>query len=79
MTVSSLAHRRIDDMMWDDINWNNTPYDTVKAYAQSKLANILFTRELAKRLRGTGVTAYSLHPGKDTLCMIYFYYHTGCP
>lgn len=33
------------------------------AYGQSKLANILFTRELAKRLDGTKVTANSLHPG----------------
>src|SRR5262252_3454553 len=34
-----------------------------KAYGQSKLCNILFTRELARRLRGTGVTANCLHPG----------------
>src|ERR1700751_2331748 len=34
-----------------------------KAYGRSKLANILFTRELARRLAGTGVTANSLHPG----------------
>lgn len=32
-------------------------------YGQTKLANILFTKELARRLRGTGVTAYSFHPG----------------
>src|ERR1700751_3043704 len=34
-----------------------------KAYGRSKLANILFTRELARRLAGTGVTANCLHPG----------------
>jgi len=62
VTVSSIAHRR-GDMYWDDINWNNTEYDTLKAYGQSKLANILFTQELAKRLKGTGISAYSLHPG----------------
>jgi NAD(P)-dependent dehydrogenase (short-subunit alcohol dehydrogenase family) len=39
-------------------------YDGFMAYGQSKLANILFTRELARRLEGTGVTANSLHPGK---------------
>jgi len=50
-------------MYWDDINWNNTEYHTLKAYGQSKLANILFTQELAKRLKGTGISAYSLHPG----------------
>ena len=62
VTVSSLAHRR-GEMYWDDINWESTPYSSVKAYGQSKLANILFTRELAKRLEGSGVNAYSLHPG----------------
>lgn len=38
-------------------------YSSVNAYSQSKLANVMFTRELAKRLQGTGVTTYSLHPG----------------
>jgi NAD(P)-dependent dehydrogenase (short-subunit alcohol dehydrogenase family) len=40
-----------------------TGYGPVKAYNRSKLCNILFTRELARRLRGTGVTANCLHPG----------------
>lgn len=39
-------------------------YEPWVAYRQSKLCNVLFTRELAKRLQGTGVTTYSLHPGK---------------
>ena len=38
-------------------------YRGAKAYSQSKLANVLFTYELARRLRGTGVTANCLHPG----------------
>lgn len=38
-------------------------YDEGAAYSQSKLANVLFARELAKRLDGTGVTVNSLHPG----------------
>src|SRR6516162_3913485 len=38
-------------------------YRPTTAYGRSKLANILFTRELARRLTGTGVTANALHPG----------------
>jgi NAD(P)-dependent dehydrogenase (short-subunit alcohol dehydrogenase family) len=38
-------------------------YSAVKAYGRSKLCNILFTRELARRLEGTGVTANCMHPG----------------
>lgn len=61
ITVSSLAHKfgRINR---DDIQMEHT-YSRWPAYGQSKLANILFTRELAKRLKGTKVTANSLHPG----------------
>ena len=38
-------------------------YNQLKAYARSKLANVLFTRELARRLDGCGVTAVAMHPG----------------
>ncbi len=38
-------------------------YDRIRAYTQSKLANVLFTYELSRRLQGTGVTANCLHPG----------------
>ena len=62
VNVSSLAHKKAK-IYFDDINWEKTPYDSMKAYGQSKLANILFTRELAERLEGSGVTVYCLHPG----------------
>ena len=62
VTVSSMAHKW-GDIYFDDINWEKTEYNSSKAYGQSKLANILFSKELAKRLQGTGVTTYSLHPG----------------
>lgn len=61
VNVSSEAHRwgsiHFDDLMGE------AAYDGWKAYAQSKLANVLFTYELARRLDGTGVTANCLHPG----------------
>jgi NAD(P)-dependent dehydrogenase (short-subunit alcohol dehydrogenase family) len=47
---------------FDDLQSANS-FAVLKAYSRSKLCNILFTRELARRLHGTGVTANSLHPG----------------
>ncbi len=62
VTVSSEAHRGAS-MHWDDLQFRSHKYRSFKAYGQSKLANILFTYELARRLEGTGVTANALHPG----------------
>ncbi len=62
VSVSSEAHRRVP-MRWDDLEFKKTEYSSFAAYGQSKLANILFTRELARRLEGTQVTANCLHPG----------------
>lgn len=61
VNVSSIAHARgfIDT---SDFN-SEQSYDPKKAYEQSKLANVLFTRELTKRLEGSGVTCNALHPG----------------
>jgi NAD(P)-dependent dehydrogenase (short-subunit alcohol dehydrogenase family) len=61
VTTSSAAHRsgRLD---FDDLQSAHR-YRAIKAYADSKLANILFTTELARRLEGTGVTANCFHPG----------------
>jgi NAD(P)-dependent dehydrogenase (short-subunit alcohol dehydrogenase family) len=61
VTVSSVAHGR-GRMAWDDLMLQRG-YAPMRAYAQSKLANILFTTELARRLGGTSVTANCLHPG----------------
>lgn len=46
-----------------DVKHLNTYSGIISVYNNSKLCNILFTKELAKRLQGTGVTTYSLHPG----------------
>jgi retinol dehydrogenase 14 len=61
LTVSSGAHARgrID---FDDLQ-GERDYSGQRAYSQSKLANVMFTYELARRLEGTGVTATVLHPG----------------
>ncbi len=61
VNVSSNAHvgARLD---FDDLQ-NNNGYGGIKAYGQSKLANIYFTYELARRLEGMGITANVLHPG----------------
>uniref|UniRef100_H2ZXJ7 Si:ch211-107o10.3 n=1 Tax=Latimeria chalumnae TaxID=7897 RepID=H2ZXJ7_LATCH len=61
VNVSSLAHEK-GKIYFDDLNLNKK-YDPYENYRQSKLANVIFTRELARRLEGTGVTANSLHPG----------------
>jgi len=61
ITVSSTTHQgaRID---FDDLQ-HERDYDSAEVYAETKLMNVLFTYELARRLEGTGVTANCLHPG----------------
>lgn len=61
INVSSLAHT-FGKINKDDLQCEKS-YNRFKAYGASKLANILFSRTLAKRLNGTGVTVNSLHPG----------------
>lgn len=61
VNVSSLAHVR-GHIKVNDLN-SDKHYDSGEAYNQSKLANILFTRALAKRLKGIDVTVNALHPG----------------
>jgi NAD(P)-dependent dehydrogenase (short-subunit alcohol dehydrogenase family) len=61
VSVASAAHRGTG-IHFDDLQ-GTSRYSGWGAYKQSKLANILFTRELARRLEGTGVTANALHPG----------------
>lgn len=61
INVASAAHRggKLD---FDDLQ-SERGYRMMRAYGTSKLCNILFAKELARRLDGTGVTAFSLHPG----------------
>lgn len=64
ITTSSDAHHGARSIPFDDLAGDRT-YGPMGfgRYSQSKLANILFTRELARRLVGTGVEAYAFHPG----------------
>lgn len=61
VNVASINHR-MGTMDLDDPGFEKG-YSILKAYNRSKLGNVLFTRELARRLEGTGVTANCLHPG----------------
>jgi NAD(P)-dependent dehydrogenase (short-subunit alcohol dehydrogenase family) len=64
VTVSSTAHR-LGSIDLDDLNWERKPYRAWRAYGQSKLANLLFTAELQRRLTAAGspVLATAAHPG----------------
>ena len=62
VNVASVGHRR-GTMDFADLGFERGGYAIMKAYARSKLGNVLFTRELAKRLQGKGVTVNTLHPG----------------
>jgi NAD(P)-dependent dehydrogenase (short-subunit alcohol dehydrogenase family) len=64
VTVSSGAHRG-GSIDLDDLNWRHRPYRRWSAYQQSKLANLLFTLELERRLSvaGSSIRALAAHPG----------------
>ncbi len=63
VTVSSMGHRILADIHFDDLQWERS-YNRVGAYGQAKLANLLFTYELQRRLAHNGTTiAAAAHPG----------------
>jgi NAD(P)-dependent dehydrogenase (short-subunit alcohol dehydrogenase family) len=70
VTVSSVGHRILADIHFDDLQWERR-YNRVAAYGQAKLANLLFTYELQRRLASHGTTiAAAAHPGmSDTELM----------
>ncbi|OBJ11851.1 SDR family NAD(P)-dependent oxidoreductase [Mycobacterium colombiense] len=70
VTVSSVGHRILADIHFDDLQWERR-YNRVAAYGQAKLANLLFTYELQRRLAPHGTTiAAAAHPGmSDTELM----------
>lgn len=62
VVLSSALHYR-GAMAWDDLHFERRKYSGTAAYNQSKLANVLFTKALARRLEGKGVTVNAVHPG----------------
>ncbi|XP_062384959.1 retinol-DH_like_SDR_c domain-containing protein [Sardina pilchardus] len=62
VNVSSIAHVG-GKINFEDLFYNKTPYDSLVSYRQSKLANLLFSRELSRRTRVFGVSSFALHPG----------------
>jgi NAD(P)-dependent dehydrogenase (short-subunit alcohol dehydrogenase family) len=63
VNVSSQAHRQASGIDFAALREPARSRTALREYAVSKLANVLFTRELARRWAGSGVTAYALHPG----------------
>jgi len=63
VTVSSRAHKRTAGIDWNALRQTTHSWTGINEYAVSKLANLLFSAELAKRVQGTSVSTYSLHPG----------------
>ncbi|PNU06251.1 SDR family NAD(P)-dependent oxidoreductase [Novosphingobium guangzhouense] len=63
IAVSSLAHEQTKAMHWDDLMMLDD-FAAGPAYCQAKLANLLFTHELDRRLSDKGITAQAMHPGK---------------
>lgn len=62
VNVGSDAHKFVSGINFDDIGFANG-YKSMRVYGHSKLANLLFTTELARRLEGSGVTVNCVHPG----------------
>ncbi len=65
VVLSSALHYR-GKLDWDDLQFERRKYNPTAAYNQSKLANVLFTKALARRLAGSGVTVNAVHPGVVT-------------
>ncbi|HTM83716.1 MAG TPA: oxidoreductase [Mycobacterium sp.] len=65
VTLSSIAHRQTPKLWIDDLNYEHRWYQRNLAYAQSKLANLMFARDLQRRLSDAGSTkrSYAVHPG----------------
>jgi NAD(P)-dependent dehydrogenase (short-subunit alcohol dehydrogenase family) len=89
VVVASGAHRGArKGVVFDDLQYEHGRYRGFQQYCRSKLANVLFANELARRLDGTGVTVNSMHPGYvrtnfalegDTGAMGWLSHYVGAP
>jgi NAD(P)-dependent dehydrogenase (short-subunit alcohol dehydrogenase family) len=62
VTVSSIAHRN-GKINFEDLNWERRKYKASRAYGDSKIANLYFTRILSQKMEGSRIMALSAHPG----------------
>ncbi len=62
VNVASAAHK-YGKINFDDLNWENRKYKAWRAYGDSKIANLYFTKELAKRLSDKNIIVTAAHPG----------------
>lgn len=62
VNVSSNAHK-YGNINFDDLNWEKRKYSAWKAYGDSKIANLYFTKELARKINGDGLKVTAAHPG----------------
>jgi retinol dehydrogenase 12 len=63
VNVASKSHYRAKGIDWEAVRKPTRTFTAMHEYEVSKLANVLFSKELARKLEGTGVTTYALHPG----------------
>jgi retinol dehydrogenase 12 len=63
VNVASIAHFRVREIDWGALRTKTKTRTGFPEYSVSKLANVLFTKELARRLEGSNVTTYAVHPG----------------
>ncbi|MGQ4596335.1 oxidoreductase [Nocardia sp. R6R-6] len=78
VTLASIAHRQTPKLWIDDLDYNNRRYQRNLAYAQAKLCNLMFARELQRRLMesGSAKRSYAVHPG---VCATDLFTHTETP
>jgi NAD(P)-dependent dehydrogenase (short-subunit alcohol dehydrogenase family) len=63
VTVASIAHRNQAKIDFDDLQWERKKYNRVAAYGQAKLANLMFSYDLNRRLAGKNTMSVAAHPG----------------